>query len=144
MLTTWNAIPVLDRVFDDVMGSAMGYATKAGAFTPATDVIAREDEVVFRFDVPGIKLEDIEVLLENHTLTVKGKRHYEPGPNERVLMGRAFGEFQVSYSLPETVDDEKLTACLTDGVLTLHVPKHPKAQPRKISVGRGTPPQLGG
>lgn len=142
MLTTWNAIPVLDRVFDDVMGSAMGYAKKSVAFTPTVDVVGREDEIVFYLDVPGIKLEDIEVTLENHALTIKGKRDYEHQQNEQVLIGRAFGEFQVSYTLPDTVDDEKLTACLADGVLTLRVPKHPKAQPRKIAIGRGTP-QLG-
>lgn len=53
-------------------------------------------------------------------------------------MGRAFGEFEIAYPLPDTVDDEKLTACLTDGVLTPRVPKHPKAPPRKISVGGGS------
>jgi HSP20 family protein len=142
MLTTWNSIPMLDRVFDDVMGSALGYATKTATFTPAVDVIAREDEIVFQLDVPGVKLEDIEVTLENHALSVKGRRSYEPGQNQQALIGRTFGDFQIAYALPDTVDDEKLTACLADGVLTLRVPKSPKAQPRKIPIGSGTP-QLG-
>ena len=129
---------MLDRVLDDVMGSALGYATKTALFTPAVDVIAKETEVVFHLDVPGVKLENIEVTLENHVLEVKGARTFEAGQNERLLIGRAFGSFQVSYRLPETVDDDKLTACLADGVLTLRVPKLPKAQARKIQVGGGS------
>ena len=137
MLAAWNSVPMFDRVFDDVMGTALGYATKTTRFTPSVDVIAKEDEIAFHLDVPGVKLENIEVTLENHVLTIKGARTFEPGQNERLLIGRAFGDFEVSYRLPDTVDDEKLTACLTDGVLTLRVPKHPKAQPRKIQVGGG-------
>jgi HSP20 family protein len=137
MLTAWNSVPMFDRVFDDVMGSTLGYATKTARFTPAVDVIAKEDEVVFHLDVPGVKLENIEVTLENHLLAIKGSRSIEPKQNERLLIGRAFGDFEVSYLLPDTIDGEKLTACLTDGVLTLRVPKHPKAQPRKIQVGGG-------
>ena len=145
MLAAWNSVPMFDRVFDDIMGSTLGYATKTSRFTPAVDVVAKEDEVVVHLDVPGVKLENIEVTLENHLLAIKGSRTFEARQNERLLIGRAFGDFEVSYRLPDTVDDEKLTACLTDGVLTLRVPKHPKAQPRKIHVGGGgkTSGQLG-
>jgi HSP20 family protein len=138
MLATFNGVPLFDRVLDDVMGSALGYATNPELFTPAVDVIAKESEVVFHLDVPGVKLENIEVTLENHVLEIKGSRTFEAGQDERLLIGRAFGGFQLTYRLPETVDDDKLTACLADGVLTLRVPKLPKAQPRKIQIGGGS------
>ena len=143
MFTPLDAVPMLDGVFDDVIGSAFGYATRASLFTPSVDVVAKEHELVFQLDVPGVKQENLEVTLENHVLSIKGSRKYEAGPNERqMLLGRSYGEFALQYTLPETVDGEKLAAHLADGVLTLRVPRHAKAQPRKIQIGGGRP-QLG-
>ena len=143
MFTPLDAVPVLDGVFDDVMGSAFGYATRTSPFTPSVDVVAKEHELVFQIDVPGVKQESLEVTLENHVLSIKGSRRYEAGPTDRqMLLGRSYGEFPLRYTLPETVDGEKLAAHLADGVLTVRVPKHSKAQPRKIQIGGGRP-QLG-
>jgi HSP20 family protein len=129
---------MLDGLLDDVMGSSFGYATKTALFTPAVDVIAREHELVFQLDVPGVKQDSLEVTLENHVLSITGSRKYESGPNEQqMLLGRAYGEFSLRYTLPETADGAQLAAYLADGVLTLRVPKHPKAQPRKIRIGSG-------
>jgi HSP20 family protein len=134
-----DAVPMLDGLLDDVMGSAFGYSTKTALFTPAVDVVAREDEIVFQLDVPGVKQENLEVTLENHVLSIRGSRKYESGPNEQqMLLGRAYGEFSLRYTLPETADGSQLAAYLADGVLTLRVPKHPKAKPRKIQIGSGS------
>ena len=143
MFTAFDAVPMLDSVFDDVMGSALGYATKTARFAPAVDVIAKEHEIVFQLDVPGVKSENLEITLENRVLSIKGARKYEAGPNEQqMLLGRAYGEFSLRYTLPETVNGEQLVACLADGVLTLRVPKHPKTQPRKIQISGGGHSQL--
>jgi HSP20 family protein len=129
---------MLDGVFDDIMGSAVGYATRTSVFTPSVDVVAKEHELVFQIDVPGVKEESLEVTLENHVLSIRGSRKYEAGPNERqMLLGRSYGDFALRYTLPESADGEKLAAHLADGVLTLRVPKHAKAQPRKIQIGGG-------
>jgi HSP20 family protein len=138
MLAAVGAVPVLDGVLDDVMGTAFGYATKTAVFAPAVDVVAKEHELVFHVDVPGVKLENLEITLENHVLSITGSRKYEAGPNEQqMLLGRSYGEFALRYTLPESADGEKLAACLADGVLTLRVPKHAKAQPRKSQIGSG-------
>jgi len=143
MFAPLDAVPMLDGVFDDVMGSAFGYATRTSLFTPSVDVVAKEHELVFQLDVPGVKQENLEVTLENHDLSIKGSRKYEAGPNERqMLLGRSYGDFAIQYTLPETVDGERLAAHLADGVLTLRVPRHSKAQPRKVQIGGGRP-QLG-
>ena len=143
MFTPLDTVPMLDGVLDDVMGSAFGYATRGSLFTPSVDVVAKEHELVFQIDVPGVKQESLEVTLENHVLSIKGSRRYEAGPTDRqMLLGRSYGEFALRYTLPETVDGEKLAAHLADGVLTVRVPKHSKAQPRKIQIGGGRP-QLG-
>jgi len=137
MLTRWDAVSTLDRMFDDVMGSMLGTATSTRTFDPAIDVHASDSEVVFVCDVPGIKQDDLEVTLENHVLTIKGTRKFDGKEDEQVMLGRAYGSFTRSYTLPDVVDDEKLTAHLTDGVLTIRIPKQARAKPRKIQISNG-------
>ena len=142
MLTTWDAVSTLDRMFDDVMGSAFGTATNSRTFEPAIDVHASDREVVFICDVPGVKQEDLEVTLENHVLTIKGARKFDGKENAQVMLGRAYGAFTRAFTLPDALDDDHLTANLADGVLTVRIPKQPKAQPRKIQIGSGASKQL--
>lgn len=140
MLTAWNAFPMLDRLFDDVMNDVTGqaYGTAARtAFTPAIDVRANEDELVFVCDVPGIKREDLEITIEGGALSIKGQRRYQGTEKEKVLLGRSYGAFESRFTLPDTVDAEHMSADLSDGVLTIQVPKLPKAKPRRIMIGGG-------
>jgi HSP20 family protein len=136
MLGAWNAVSTLDRMFDDVMGSAFGTATSSRTFNPAIDVRASDTEVALVCDVPGVRQEDLEITLSNRVLTIKGTRRFDSGQQaEQVMLGRAYGSFSRSYTLPEALDEEKLEAELADGVLTVRIPKLPKAQPRKIQIG---------
>jgi HSP20 family protein len=137
MLTRWDSASALDRLFDDVMGSAFGTATSVRAFEPAIDVRTSEDEVRFVCDVPGLKQEDLEITLEDHLLTIKGTRRYEAREHEQVMLGRAYGAFRRSFTLPDSLDGESLSASLDDGVLTVRIPKHARAKPRKIEIGNG-------
>jgi HSP20 family protein len=137
MLTRWDAVSTLDRMFDDVMGSMLGTATSTCTFDPSIDVHASDNEVVFVCDVPGIKQDDLEITLENHVLTIQGTRKFEGKEDEQVMLGRAYGSFSRSYTLPDCVDDEKLAAHLADGVLTIRIPKQAKAKPRKIQISNG-------
>ena len=143
MFTTWDSIPMLDRVFDDVMRQALGASTNAQGFTPDVDVRADEEKVVFCFDVPGFKEEDLDVTVENHVLTVQGQRKFQSNDKERVMLGRRYGSFARSFKLPESADDEHLTAALADGVLTITIPRHARARARKITIGGSTDKQLG-
>jgi len=138
MLTTWNAVSTLDRMLDDVMGSAFGTATNPRTFNPTIDIRTSEDEVVFVCDVPGMKQDDLDITLENHVLTLKGTRKFEGRDDEQVLLGRAYGSFSRSFTLPDTLDEEKLSAELASGVLTVRIPRHPKAKPRKIAINGGS------
>lgn len=137
MLTTWDAIPLLDRVLDDVMGSAHGYARSAAAFAPAADVMATESEIVFHIDVPGVRQEDIDVTVTERVMSIKGTRRYDGEKGKAVSLGRAYGNFALSYTLPDVADGERVSADLTDGVLTLRVAKLPAAQPRRVAIGGG-------
>lgn len=139
MFQAWNALPMLDRLLDDVMtdvtGTALGTANTQSTFAPAIDVRANDDEVVFHCDVPGIKQDDLEITVENGVLTIKGQRRYEGSDKDRVWLGRSYGAFARSFTLPDYVDPDAMTADLADGVLTLRVPKQPKAKPRRIPIG---------
>ena len=138
MLSAWSAVSTLDRMFDDVMGSAFGTATSNLTFNPAIDVRASDTEVIFVCDVPGVRQEDLEITLANRLLTIKGTRRFDGGENRQVVLGRAYGSFSRSYTLPEALDEDKLAAELADGVLTVRIPKLPKAQPRKIPITVGS------
>jgi HSP20 family protein len=146
MLSTWG-FPMLDRLIDDVMndvsGTAFGKNGSQSIYAPAIDVRANDEEIVFACDVPGLKQEDLEVTLEADVLTIKGQRRYQGGEEDRVWLGRSYGAFERSFTLPEGVDPERMTADLSDGVLTIHIPKHPKAKPRRIQIG-GEAKQLEG
>ena len=134
MITMWDAAPTFDLVFDDVMRSAFGGYGTARSFTPAVDIRVADDAIVFCVDVPGVKRDDITVTLEHHNLTVQGTRKLEVSDRERMSLGRTYGEFSLSYTLPDTIDGDNLSADLTDGVLTIRVPKQPSAQPRRIEI----------
>jgi len=137
MLTRWNTASTLDRMLDDVMGSMLGTATASHPLAPSIDVRASENEFVFVCDVPGVKLEDIEVTLAKRVLTIKGSRKFDSRENERVTLERAYGSFSRAFTLPASVDETGLTANLADGVLTIRIPKQEEAKPRKIQIGNG-------
>lgn len=146
-MNAWSAFPMFDRLLDDVMTGASGFTTshQARSFSPAIDVRANENEIVFTADVPGVKQEDLEITLERGVLTIKGHRRYEGSGKEKVWLGRSYGTFERAFTLPETADQENLSAELADGVLTVRVAQTPKSKPRKITIAprKGTP-QLGG
>lgn len=144
MLSLWNDVPMpslIDRVFDDVMRSAFGThgtALSKETFQPAVDVRSDDDKLVFECDVPGMKQEDIEITVDNRVLTIKGTRKLESASEKQhVVLGRAYGAFSCSYTLPEWVDADRMTADLANGVLTISIPKQPQAKPRRILIGGG-------
>jgi HSP20 family protein len=146
MWTAWNAFPMLDRLVDDVMngagGTAFGTAAAEGTFSPAIDVRANEEEIVFACDVPGLRHEDLDVTIESNRLTIKGRRSYAGGAKDRVWLGRKYGSFARTFTLPESVDVDRLSAELADGVLTVRIPKKPREKARRIEIGGASERQL--
>ncbi len=141
MTTMWNVVPALDRAFDEAVRSAFRGGPTTAAFPVAADIREKNDAYTVDLDVPGVKQGDLEITVTNRVLTIKGARRFEAGENEKVTWGRPYGEFAVSYGLPDGIEGDALTADLADGVLTIRVPKLPKAQPRKIPIGSGAEPK---
>jgi HSP20 family protein len=101
------------------------------SFVPAVDVYEDNKKVVLKLEVPGIDEKDLDVRVENNTLTVKGERKFEKEEKEENFhrIERRYGTFFRSFTLPSTVDNA--------GVLKLELSKKPEAQPKQIKVNVG-------
>jgi HSP20 family protein len=124
--------------FQALTAPSYGEGAVARPWTPAVDVVETENDLVFKADVPDIKPEDIEVNFENGTLTLKGKREFEKkegnGHGGYHRIERSYGSFMRAFTLPETVDPDKLTADYKNGVLTVTIAKKEIAKPKAVKV----------
>jgi HSP20 family protein len=109
------------------------------SFVPAVDVYEDDKKVVLKLEVPGIEEKDLDVRVENHTLTVKGERKFEKEEKEENFhrIERRYGSFYRAFTLPSTVDTENVDAKYEAGVLKLELKKKPEAQPKQIKVNVG-------
>ena len=107
-----------------------------GAWAPPVDILERQDHLVIRAEVPGIRKEDMDVMIENGVLTLHGERKEEKDVKDQSahLMERVYGSFTRSFSLPTTVDATKVTATYKDGVLEVMVPKVETAKPKSVEI----------
>jgi HSP20 family protein len=111
------------------------------SFVPAVDIYEDPEKVVLKLEVPGIEEKDLDVRVENHTLTVKGERKFEtpasePEAKKQTIhrIERRYGSFYRAFTLPTTVDTESVKATYNAGVLKLELTKKPEAQPKQIKV----------
>jgi HSP20 family protein len=112
-------------------------ANQAGSFTPLLDVRETEEEYLVLVDLPGVKPDEVTIELSDHMLSISGSRAgVETG--EAQLSERPHGSFVRTLTLPQGVDEEKIVADYSDGVLELHVPKPAEQRPKKITIGNGT------
>ena len=107
-----------------------------GAWTPAVDIFEKEAHLVIRAEIPGIRMEDMDVRIENGVLTLHGERKQDTEAREdnAYRLERIYGVFTRSFSLPTTVDAAKVTATYKDGVLEVSVPKVENAKPKQIEI----------
>jgi HSP20 family protein len=108
-----------------------------GDWRPPVDIYENDKhEIVLRAELPGLKREDLDIRVENNTLTLRGerKRDTEVKQESYHRVERVYGGFARSFSLPTTVDTEKVQASFTDGVLTITLPMREEAKPRQIQV----------
>ena len=126
------------RAFDGFFSPIRWVEEAAGqSLTPAVDVVERENDFVVHADLPGIKKEDINVVLEDGVLTVSAESKFErdeKNGDRLVRQERHYGRYVRSLRLGTQVDDQKVKANYKDGVLELILPKAEAAKPKKISV----------
>src|SRR6202050_821432 len=109
------------------------------SFAPAVDVYEDEHNVTLKIEVPGIDEKELDVRLANNTLTVHGERKIEKEEKEENYrrVEREYGGFTPTFTLPTTVDSEKVSATYDKGVLKVTLPKKAEAKPKQIKVNVG-------
>jgi len=133
-----DALPdmrLFDDRFDRLIERAFGRERNT-PWMPAMDVYETEDKLVVTVELPGLSAEDVEVQVEDSTLTVNGKREFSSEVNEEHYhrIERRYGSFSRAVTLPPQVDPGKVDARFDAGVLTVEVAKAEKAKPKKIQV----------
>jgi HSP20 family protein len=129
----------MNRLFRDSFGEGREDALTTSSFAPAIDVYEDEHNVTLKIEVPGIDEKDIDVRIENNTLTVHGERNFEKEEKEENFrrVERQYGSFTRSFTLPNTVDPEQVSANYDKGVLKIKLAKRAEAKPKQIKVNVG-------
>jgi HSP20 family protein len=123
------------RLFQDSL-SRLFSEPASRPWSPAVDIFETDNELVLKADMPDVDPKNVAIQLENGTLTLKGERKFEEQKNGKGFhrIERSYGSFTRAFSLPETVDGEKVKADYKNGVLTITLPKKEMAKPRTINV----------
>lgn len=110
------------------------------AFVPSFDVKETKDAYIFRADLPGVRQEDLDLSVTGNRLTVSGKREEESREegDRYYAYERSYGAFSRSFTLPEGIDVDHAEADLSNGVLTVSIPKKPEVKPKKLEVRKRT------
>jgi HSP20 family protein len=150
MITRWDPFRELNsitdrmnRLFQDSWGTP-GRTGEEGLapmnFVPPVDVYEDEHNVTIKMEVPGIEQKDIDIRLENNTLTVRGERKFEQDEKEENFhrIERRYGSFYRAFTLPNSVDNENVSANYENGVLKIQLAKRAEAKPKQIKVNVGT------
>jgi len=126
----------LNSIFNDFVGPD----TSSASFVPAVDVYEDPEKLVLKLEIPGVKQEDLDIRLENQTLVIRGERKFEASEKAENFhrIERRFGSFVRTFTLPQTVDTEGVTASTENGVLTISLAKKAEAQPKQIKVQVGS------
>lgn len=136
-LTNWT--PRWNRLFEPFGYFPTEPAPLSNAFTPPVDIYEDEHKITLKFEVPGMEEKDLEIKVENNTLTVYGERKFEKEEKEENFkrMERYYGTFTRSFVLPATVELENAFAEYKNGVLFISFNKKMEAKPKQIKIGFG-------
>ena len=111
-------------------------ADSTRTWAPPVDIFENGDNLVLKAELPGVNPDEVEIRVEDNTLYLKGERRFEKEVKEQNYhrIERTYGTFTRSFSLPNSVDADKVSANYKDGVLTLTMPKKEEAKPKTIKI----------
>jgi HSP20 family protein len=126
----FSLLSEMDRLFERGV-------TATPTWAPRIDAFDREKDLVIRVEVPGVKPEDVDITVEDRTLTISGKRQFEEATDRAGYHRREIftGEFKRTLVLPEGLNAEEITAKAEEGILSVIIPRRPEVLPRKVKVG---------
>ncbi len=128
----------MNQIFEDALTRSRGRdeGLRTGMWTPAVDIYEKNDAVVVKAEIPGVEKDQISVEVKDGILTLRGERKFERDVKEESYhrIERSYGTFLRSFSLPVSVNQEKVKATFRDGVLEVELPKKELAKPKQIKV----------
>jgi HSP20 family protein len=124
------------RVFEDAVTRLLNEPQSNRPWSPAVDIFETENELVLKADLPDVDAKNVDVRVENLTLTISGERKFEKSGDEKGFhrIERSYGNFKRSFAVPNTFDTENIAATFKNGVLTVKLPKKEAAKPRQIKI----------
>jgi HSP20 family protein len=125
----------LNSLFQDFSRNGENEPVTA-SFAPPVDIYEDEHKLVLKIEIPGMRLEDLDVRMENNTLTVKGERNFESEGKEENFhrVERRYGSFYRAFTVPNTINPEGIKAEYDTGILRLELEKKPETKPKQIKV----------
>jgi len=123
----------INRLFDKTSGKG---SIESGTFLPATDIYSEDDNLVIETELPGVKKDDVDIKIEDNTLTIKGKKEFkkEDKGENYYRVERSYGSFSRSFMFPDNVEREGIKAEFKDGLLKLILPKKPETKAKSIDI----------
>src|SRR5437016_10865258 len=139
MITRIDPFRELASFFENFTEAGGKDQLSAGTFVPPVDVYEDEHNLVVKLEIPGVNEDDLDVQVENNTLTVKGERKFEKEEKEENFhrIERRYGSFLRTFRLPNTIDTDKVEAHYDNGILKIALAKRAEAKPKQIKVGAG-------
>ena len=123
------------RLMDEFMRTT-GNGNRVTGFTPLVDVHETDEEYLVKVDLPGVKVDDVNIEVNDNSLSISGSRvAHELGQAQ--LVERPYGSFVRTLTLPQGVDSDSIEAGYQDGVLELRIPKPAEQKPKRITIGAG-------
>jgi HSP20 family protein len=126
----------VNRLFEGTLANGRTTDADSATWAPAVDIYETEHELVVKADLPEMDEKDIDVRVENNTLTIRGERKFEKSVNQDnyLRVERAYGAFTRSFSLPNTINTEGIRAEYKNGTLTVYMAKREESKPKQVKV----------
>lgn len=127
----------MNRLFEQTLSrSRVVEGIAASTWAPAVDIYETPERIVLKAELPGLTRDDIEIQMRGTTLILRGERRFAKDVEQEnyLRIERAYGTFQRSFTLPATIQQDKIRAVFRDGVLELTLPKAEEAKPKKIAI----------
>jgi HSP20 family protein len=127
----------MNRLFEDAFTSrGEEKDLVASSWSPSVDIYETENEIVLTAEIPGVDEKNIEIKLEDNTLSLKGERKLEKETKEENYhrIERSYGSFYRSFTLPRNIDQDNIKAESENGILRISMPKKPELKPKKVKI----------
>lgn len=127
----------MNRLFEETVArGTVREEAKSGQWSPAVDILEAEGEIILRAELPGVDLNAIDIQIKDNVLTLRGERTFENQVKKEhyYRIERSYGAFVRSFTLPGTIDQERVEAQLRDGILEVKLPKRGSGAARPITV----------